>query len=187
MTIWTTNFNHRTSLPLTSSVFSFLTHHYTTAFTVSDMSHTSLFPVDSLSSFPSELALLSRHRRGRKTETPSDASDEAPERAQKDTPKEANCIIGQLTLLCVFQVKFLRLPSDASHVRRGGGRDGRVPPCAGNLALGIAAVLPASQPNTRIIPKPPRPNQARQPSKFTPTPNSKHWNFGQTVFPMFGI
>ena len=35
------------------------------------------------------IALLSRHRRGRKTETSSDASQEAPERARKDTPKEA--------------------------------------------------------------------------------------------------
>ena len=39
----------------------------------------------------------------------------------------------------------------------------RPPPRAGNLAPGIAAVSPASQPNTRIIAKPPRRNQARIP------------------------
>ena len=39
--------------------------------------------------FSIEFALLSRHRRGRKTKTSSDASQEAPERARKDTPKEA--------------------------------------------------------------------------------------------------
>ena len=33
---------------------------------------------------------------------------------------------------------------------------------AGNPAPGIAAVSPAPQPNARIIPKPPRPNQARR-------------------------
>ena len=33
---------------------------------------------------------------------------------------------------------------------------------AGNLAPGIAAVSPAPQPNTLIIAKPPRPNQARR-------------------------
>ena len=32
--------------------------------------------------------VLFRHRRGRKTKTSSDASDEAPERARKDAPKE---------------------------------------------------------------------------------------------------
>ena len=46
----------------------------------------------------------------------------------------------------------------------------RPPPRAGNLAPGIAAVSPASQPNTRIIPKPPRRNQAR-----IPLPKAARW------------
>ena len=38
----------------------------------------------------------------------------------------------------------------------------RPPPHAGNLSPGIAAVSPAPRPNAHIIPKPPRPNQARR-------------------------
>ena len=75
---------------------------------------------------------LFRHRRGRETKTSSNASREAPERARKDTPKEANCISRAASLLCVFPVKFLRLSRDASHVR--GGDYGCSPPArAGNL------------------------------------------------------
>ena len=116
-------------------------------FTASDMPHACLFHIVPFSLSSSELTLLCRHRRGQKTETSSDASDEAPERAQKDTPKEANCIIGQLTLPCVFQVKFLRLPSDASHVRSIGYSSS--PHCAGNLALRMFATTGASSLRTR--------------------------------------
>lgn len=66
------------------------------------------------------LALLFRHRLGRETKTSSDASDEAPERARKDTSEEAKLHLCGSAILCVFPVEFLRLPSDASHVRGGG-------------------------------------------------------------------
>ena len=36
--------------------------------------------------------------------------------------RRLNCIVRAVTLLCVFPLEFLRLPSDASHVRRSGGR-----------------------------------------------------------------
>ena len=39
---------------------------------------------------------LSRYRRGRKTETSSDASDEAPERARNDAPKEVKLHEGSI-------------------------------------------------------------------------------------------
>ena len=39
---------------------------------------------------------LFRHRRGRKTETSSDASDEAPERARNDAPKEVKLHEGSI-------------------------------------------------------------------------------------------
>ena len=42
---------------------------------------------------------------GAEDETSSDASDEAPERAQKDTPKEVSCFWGS-ALLCVFLARF---------------------------------------------------------------------------------
>lgn len=79
-----------------------------------------------------ELALLYRHRRGRKTETSSDAPQEAPERARKDTPKEANCISRAASLLCVFtsvvsQAFLRRVPCP-----QGLGYCSS-PPCAGNL------------------------------------------------------
>ena len=67
--------------------------------------------------FPKSLRPLSRHRRGRKTKTSSDASDEAPERAQKDTSKEVKLHWIAVSSSCAFRVKFLRLSSDASHVR----------------------------------------------------------------------
>ena len=67
-----------------------------------------------------ELTLLSRHRRVRETETSSDASDEAPERARKDTSEEAKLLLCGSAILRAFPVEFLRLPSDASHVRGGG-------------------------------------------------------------------
>ena len=65
-----------------------------------------------------ELAPYFRHRRGRKTKTSSDASDEAPERARKDAPKEAKLRLDTASSFSVFPAKFLRLSSDASHVRR---------------------------------------------------------------------
>ena len=82
--------------------------------------------------FSIEFALLSRHRRRRKTKTSSDASQEAPERARKDTPKEANCISRAASLLCVFtsvvsQAFLRRVPSP-----QGLGYCSS-PPCAGNL------------------------------------------------------
>ena len=40
--------------------------------------------------------VLFRHRRGRKTKTSSDASDEAPERARNDTPKEVKLHEGSI-------------------------------------------------------------------------------------------
>ena len=50
---------------------------------------------------------LSRHRRGRKTETSSDASQEAPERARKDTPKEARLRLARMCLSrASLQAKF---------------------------------------------------------------------------------
>ena len=81
--------------------------------------------------FPQAFALF-RHRRGRKTKTSSDASQEAPERARKDTPKEANCISRAASLLCVFtsvvsQAFLRRVPSP-----QGLGYCSS-PPCAGNL------------------------------------------------------
>ena len=64
---------------------------------------------------------------GRETETSSDASDEAPERARKDTPEEARLLLTRQCLSCAsLQVKFLRLSRDASHVRRDGGHAGCV-------------------------------------------------------------
>ncbi len=60
------------------------------------------------------------NRRGRETKTSSDASDEAPERARKDTSEEAKLHLCGSAILCAFPVEFLRLPSDASHVRGGG-------------------------------------------------------------------
>ena len=50
--------------------------------------------------------LLPRHRRGRKTKTSSDASQEAPERTRKDTPKEVNCILEQQLFRASLQAKF---------------------------------------------------------------------------------
>ena len=67
---------------------------------------------------------LDRCRKRRETETSSGASDEAPERARKDTPKEAklhykgSILFMRVFFMRAFPVKFLRLPSDASHVRR---------------------------------------------------------------------
>ena len=69
---------------------------------------------------------------GNQTKTSSDASQEAPERARKDTPKEANCISRAASLLCVFtsvvsQAFLRRVPSP-----QGLGYCSS-PPCAGNL------------------------------------------------------
>lgn len=69
---------------------------------------------------------------GRKTKTSSDAPQEAPERARKDTPKEANCISRAASLLCVFtsvvsQAFLRRVPCP-----QGCGYCSS-PPCAGNL------------------------------------------------------
>ena len=64
-------------------------------------------------------------------------------------------------------VLFVRHPDDRflsfhlTRPRRGSGYCSS-PFRAGNLALGIVAVSPASQPNARIIAKPPRPNQAQR-------------------------
>ena len=74
----------------------------------------------------------SSNQRGRKTKTSSDASQEAPERARKDTPKEANCISRAASLLCVFtsvvsQAFLRRIPCP-----QGCGYCSS-PPCAGNL------------------------------------------------------
>ena len=96
-----------------------------------------------------ELAPLSRHRRGRKTETSSDASDEAPERARKDAPKEAKLHEGSILFSRlsgeVSQASIRRFPwpqgrrsrpppegSDMS-VASANGHDKRDHPCAGNL------------------------------------------------------
>ena len=80
---------------------------------------------------------------GRKTKTSSDASQEAPERARKDTPKEANCISRAASLLCVFtsvvsQAFLRRVPSP-----QGLGYCSS-PPCAGNLFYhGGIGILPS--------------------------------------------
>ena len=101
------------------------------------MSHASLFHIDPFSSSSSKLALLYRHRRGRKTETSSDASQEAPERARKDTPEEARLLLGG----SAFSVRLYKrsfsgflatLPMAA-----GGGHAGRV-----TLPLRGKSVLP---------------------------------------------
>lgn len=77
---------------------------------------------------------LDRYRKRRKTKTSSGASDEAPERARKDTPKEAKLHYeGSHPSLCVFPVKFLRLPSDASQVRGSDpAREIYLPPRSGD-------------------------------------------------------
>ena len=78
---------------------------------------------------------------GRKTKTSSDASQEAPERARKDTPKEVNCTRA-VTLLCVFpsvvsQAVLRRVPCPQGWRSRGDRptrcRGKRDHPCAGNL------------------------------------------------------
>jgi len=55
------------------------------------------------------------------------------------------------------------------------------PTDAGNLTSGIAAVSPAPQPNSEIIPKPPRRNQARRFASFCCSTIScdklSHWIF----------
>ena len=98
-----------------------------------------------------ELALLSRHRRGRKTKTSSDASDEAPERARNDTPKEVKLHKGSILFSRhsgeVSQASIRRFPWPQGRRSRGdrpigsdmsvaspNGRDKRDHPCAGNLS-----------------------------------------------------
>lgn len=98
-----------------------------------------------------------RHRKRRKTKTSSDASREAPERARKDTPKEAKLHYeGSCPFFCVFPVKFLRLPSDASQVRRGWATVLRLP--AREICFVTAA--PAFIPAPRRLPIIPQ-NQVR--------------------------
>ena len=63
-----------------------------------------------------------RHRKRRKTETSSGASDEAPERARKDAPKEVNCIMRAVTLLLrlsgeVSQASIRRVPCPQERFR----------------------------------------------------------------------
>ena len=82
-----------------------------------------------------------RHRgKSGKHNTSPDASDEVPERTLKDTSKEANLHGRQCPSSCVFRNSvsqaFIRrapdvVPATVLHLRH-----------AGNLALGIAAVLP---------------------------------------------
>ena len=85
----------------------------------------------SSTSFPSGFRPIQTSA-GRKTKTSSDASQEAPERARKDTPKEVNCISRAASLLCVFtsvvsQAFLRRVPCP-----QGLGYCSS-PPCAGNL------------------------------------------------------
>ena len=117
------------------------------------------------------LALLCRHRRrGGKTNTSSDASEQVPERTFKDTPEEA-------------KLHGRQCPSDASLSSVSQASLRRVPdavpatvlhlPHAGNLALRYGfqtlefrsdrfsnVCIPRGTP--RIIAKPPRCNQARR-------------------------
>ena len=89
---------------------------------------------------------------GRKTETSSDASDEAPERARKDAPKEAKLHYeGSCPFFCVFPVKFLRLPSDASHVRGNGFA--KPLPRGKSICRRDPGVRPRFDSTERIIPK----------------------------------
>jgi hypothetical protein len=96
--------------------------------------------------------VLFRHRRGRKTKTSSDASDEAPERARNDAPKEVKLHEGSILFSRhsgeVSQASIRRFPwpqgrrsrGDRPTVRSRGtrdptrGRDKRDHPCAGNLS-----------------------------------------------------
>ena len=88
---------------------------------------------------------LFRHRRGRKTETSSDASDEAPERARNDTPKEVKLHEGSILFSRhsgeVSQASIRRFPWPQGRRSRGdrpegsdmsvaspNGRDKRDPP-----------------------------------------------------------
>ena len=75
---------------------------------------------------------LFRHRRGRKTETSSDASQEAPERARKDTSEEAKLHEGSILSLARLHKRssqaFLR-----RYPKRGGGYGCSPPARAGNL------------------------------------------------------
>ena len=57
------------------------------------------------------------------TKTSSNASDEAPERARKDTSEEAKLLLCGSAILRVIPMKFLRLSFDASHDRRFAARE----------------------------------------------------------------
>ena len=72
---------------------------------------------------PPGLAALSRHRRKRKTETSSDASDEAPERARNDAPKEVKLHEGSILFSRhsgeVSQASIRRFPCPQGRRSRG--------------------------------------------------------------------
>ena len=73
------------------------------------------------------------HQGRRETETSSGASDEAPERALKDATEGGKLHYEGSVLFVRLSVEFLRLPSDASHVRRiVPAREIYVPPRPGN-------------------------------------------------------
>ncbi len=67
--------------------------------------------------------VLFRHRRGRKTKTSSDASDEAPERARNDAPKEVKLHEGSILFSRhsgeVSQASIRRFPCPQGRRSRG--------------------------------------------------------------------
>ena len=92
----------------------------------------------------------SRHRRGRKTETSSDASREAPERAQKDTPKEANCLGSRTPLMRLscegFSGFHVTLPMSAGAVAEDGD-----PPTTREICFAMAGGVHAHSARTAIV------------------------------------
>jgi len=94
------------------------TPYHTTTFAVSDMSHASLFHLFPFHRLPRSLRSFTDIGGGGKRKPPPMHRMRRLREPRKIHRRRRNCSMRAVTLLCVFQVKFLRLPSDASHVRR---------------------------------------------------------------------
>ena len=85
-----------------------------------------------------ERAPLSRHRRGRKTETSSDASQEAPERARKDTPKEVKLHEGSYPSVRLYKRSFSGFLATLPMAAGSGGRGATALPTVATSATAPA-------------------------------------------------